>query len=80
MHTFTANQAQADLPKLIDKAATTHEPIEITGLNHSAVLVAQEDWSAIQETLYLLSVPGMRESIREGLETPLADCGTELDW
>ena len=80
MHIVTANQAQADLPKLIDKTATNHEPIEITGLNKSAVLVAKEDWSAIQETLYLVSVPGMRESIREGLETPLADCGTELDW
>ena len=80
MHTVTANQAQADLPKLIDKTATTHEPIEITGFNNSAVLIAREDWSAIQETLYLLSVPGMRESIRVGLETPLAECGTELDW
>jgi len=80
MHTVTANQARADLPKLIDKTATTHEPIEITGFNNSAVLIAQEDWSAIQETLYLLSIPGMRESIHEGLETPLSECGTELDW
>ncbi len=77
---MTANQAQAELPKLIDKAATTHEPIEITGFNNNAVLIAQEDWSAIQETLYLLSVPGMRESIRDGLETPQTECGTELDW
>ncbi len=80
MHTVTANQAQADLPELIDKTAITHEPIEITRFNNSAVLVAQEDWSAIQESLYLLSVRGMRESINEGLETPLADCGMELDW
>ncbi|MEI7868055.1 MAG: type II toxin-antitoxin system Phd/YefM family antitoxin [Candidatus Methylumidiphilus sp.] len=80
MHTVTANQARADLPKLIDKTATTHEPIEITGKKNSAVLVAQEDWIAIQESLYLLSVPGMRESIREELETPLAESGMELDW
>ena len=72
--------ARADLPKLIDETATTHEPIEITGYTNSAVLVAQEDWSAIQETFYLLSVPGMRESIREGLEALLTECGTELGW
>ncbi|PZN78973.1 MAG: type II toxin-antitoxin system prevent-host-death family antitoxin [Candidatus Methylumidiphilus alinenensis] len=80
MHTFTANQARADLPKLIDEVVKSHEPIEITGSTNSAILVAQEDWSAIQETLHLLSIQGMRDSICEGLVTPLAECGTELDW
>jgi len=80
MHTVTETQASMDLPKLIDEAARTHHPIEITGATSNAILVAKEDWSAIQETLYLFSIPGMRESIREGLETPLSECGTELDW
>jgi len=80
MHTVTANQARADLPKLIDEAAKLHEPIEINGSTNSAILVAQVDWSAIQETLHLVSIKGMRESICEGLVTPLAECGTELDW
>ena len=80
MHTVTAIQARADLPKLIDEVVISHEPIEITGSKNSAILVAQEDWSAIQETLHLLSIQGMRDSICEGLVTPLAECGTELDW
>ena len=80
MHTVNANQARPDLPRLIDEAAKSHEPIEITGPTNSAILVAQEDWSAIQETLHLLFIPGMREFICEALETPLAECGTELDW
>ena len=80
MHTVTANQARAELTKLIDEAAKSHEPIEITGSTNSAILVAQEDWNAMQETLHLLSISGMRESICEGLVTPLVECGTELDW
>ena len=70
MHTVTANQARAELPKLIDEAAKSHEPIEITGSTNIAILVAKEDWCAIQETLHLLSIQGMRDSICEGLVTP----------
>lgn len=80
MQIVTVNEAQADLHRLIDEASLCHEPIAITGTGHNAVLVAREDWEAIQETLFLLSLPGMRESIREGLETPLAECRPELDW
>lgn len=80
MHTFTATEARANLYRLIDEAAASHEPVVITGKRHSAVLVSQEDWSAIQETLYLLAVPGMRESIHEGMATPTHECDTELDW
>ena len=58
----------------------TNEPVQITGRRSGAVLVSQEDWRAIQETLYLLSIPGMRASIRRGLATPLRDCLKELDW
>ncbi len=43
-------------------------------------IIAEADWRGIQETLYLLAIPGMRASIQSGLETPLADCDEELDW
>jgi prevent-host-death family protein len=77
---ITATEARSNLYRLIDETAESHQPIVITGKRHSAVLVSEEDWSAIQETLYLLSVPGMRESIREGMDTPVNECDQELDW
>jgi len=77
---ITATEARSKLYRLIDEAAESHQPIIITGKRNNAVLVSEEDWSAIQETLYLLSVPGMRESIREGMDTPVAECDEELDW
>jgi antitoxin YefM len=78
MVTISTTKARAELYRLIDGAAD--EPVRITGKRGSAVLVSEEDWSAIQETLYLLSIPGMRESIRKGLKTPVAKCKTELGW
>lgn len=80
MSTLTASEARAKLYRLIDEAAESHVPIRITGKRNSAVLVSEEDWAAVQETVYLLSIPGMRESIREGMNTPVDDCATELDW
>ena len=80
MTTLTASQARAKLYKLLDKVASSHEPIQITGKRNNAVLIAEEDWRAIRETLYLLSIPKMRESIRKGLKTPLKECGKELEW
>jgi prevent-host-death family protein len=80
MHTLTASQARSNLYRIIDEAATSHEPIVITGKRNNAVLISAEDWAAIQETMYLLSVPGMRESILEGLQTPVDECAKELDW
>ncbi len=80
MTSLNATEARAKLYSLIDEAASTHRPIVITGKRGNAVLVSEEDWNAIAETLYLLSVPGMRESIQKGLETPLAECAKELDW
>ena len=80
MTTITASEARASLYRLIDEASVSHQPIVITGKRHNAVLVSADDWAAIQETMYLLSVPGMRESIREGLSTPLDECAKELDW
>ena len=80
MHTLTASEARANLSRLIDEAAESHKPITISGKRSSAVLVAAEDWSAIQETLYLLAVPGMRESIKTGMAEPLASSAQELEW
>ncbi len=80
MTTLTASQARAELYKLLDKVATSHEPIQITGKRNNAVLISEEDWSAIKETLYLLSIPKMRESIKKGLKTPLKECSRELEW
>ena len=80
MKTISVSQARANLYKLLEEAGESHEPLVITGKRGNAVLVAEEDWRAIQETLYLISIPGMRESIREGLETPVEDCVEDLDW
>jgi antitoxin YefM len=80
MKTFEAGKAEQVLQKLLDEAAVSHEPIQITSASSNGILLAEEDWRAIQETLYLLSVPGMRESIREGMSTPIDGCSTELNW
>ncbi len=80
MTTLTASEARANLYRLIDQTAESHQPVVIAGKHSSAVLVSAEDWQAIQETLHLLSVPGMRESIREGLKTPAAKLAKALRW
>ncbi len=74
------NEAQQQLQDLIDSVSQSHQPIVITGQNSNAVLLSEADWTSVQETLYLLSVPGMRESIREGLATPIEECDRELEW
>ncbi len=80
MQSITATDARANLYRLIDEAAQSHAPLLISGKRSDAVLVSSEDWSAIQETLYLLAVPGMRESIKAGMAEPLAQSATGLDW
>ena len=80
MTTLNATEARSKLYKLIDEAVQSHSPVVITGKRGNAVLIAEEDWNAINETLYLLSIPGMRESIREGMESSLENCEKELDW
>ena len=80
MATLNATEARANLYKLIDDTAVNHEPVIITGKRGNAVLLAEDDWNAINETLYLLSVPGMRESIIDGIQETLDDCASELDW
>jgi prevent-host-death family protein len=80
MKSLTISKARETLYRLVDEAAETHEPVILTGKRHNAVLLSEEDWRAVQETLYLVSIPGMRESIREGLTTPPDACEEELDW
>lgn len=80
MNTMSASEARGKLYRLLDESAAAHEPVLITGPRANAVLIAEEDWNAIQETLHLLSVPGMRESILEGMATPISDCSKEPGW
>ena len=80
MTTLTASEARAKLYKLLDKTASSHEPIQIRGKRHNAILISEDDWRAINETLYLLSIPGMRKSIRDGLKTPVKKCSKRLKW
>ena len=80
MDSITASAARANLYRLIDEAAESHEPVTITGKRASAVLVSAEDWNAIQETLYLLAIPGMRESIKDAMTEPLSKSKRILKW
>lgn len=80
MNTISASEARAQLYNLIDETAASHAPVTITGKRNNAVLVSAEDWAAIQETLYLLSVPGMRESILTSRAEPLEDASKEPGW
>jgi antitoxin YefM len=80
MTTLTATAARKRLYALVDAVAHSHEPVQIAGRRNSAVLISEDDWRAIQETLYLSSVPGMRASIRRGLRTSISKCRKELDW
>jgi antitoxin YefM len=77
---ISATEARKRLYTLLDDVAASHEPIEITGRRSNAVLVSEDDWRAVQETLHLLSIPGMRESILEGMATPVEDLDDKLDW
>ena len=80
MTTLNATEARSKLYNLIDETAKTHQPIVITGKRGNAVLLAEDDWNSINETLFLLSVPRMRESIREGMDANLEECDKDLDW
>ena len=80
MKVISASKARAHLYRLLDEAAESHEPIEITSKRSNAILIDKKDWKAAQETLYLLSIPRMRESIRKGLKTPIEKCSEKLDW
>ena len=82
MKSINATTARENIYKLIDETNDSHEPISITGKRGNAVLISESDWNSIQETMYLLNIPGMRESIIKGMETPTDDCINEedLEW
>jgi PHD/YefM family antitoxin component YafN of YafNO toxin-antitoxin module len=80
MKTIAAGEAQINLPQLLAETANSHEPIHILSDPANGILISEEDWLSVQETLHLLSIPGMRESIREGMATPIEECSQELHW
>ncbi len=80
MKTLNITRARSELFKLIDETASSHEPVYITGKRNNAVLISEDDWRSIQETLYLLSIPNMRESIIEGMKEPLDECSEDPGW
>ena len=80
MAVLTASEARANLYRLIDQAAESHQPIVIAGKRSSAVLISEEDWQAIQETMFLITIPGMRKSIRDAMSEPLSKSAKELTW
>ena len=80
MTTLAAGKARILLYRLLRQVAKTHEPVQITGKEANAVLISEEDWRAVQETLYLVSIPKMRESIRKGLKTPVDKCSKDPGW
>ncbi len=80
MDSITATEARKQLYALLDEVADSHHPVQITGKRSSAVLISEEDWRAIQETLHLQAIPGMKDSIKKGLKTSVDKCRTELDW
>ena len=80
MTTLTASEARAGLYRQIDQAAETHKPVMISGKRANAVLISEEDWSAIQETLYLMAIPGMRESIKDAMAESLSKSKKVLKW
>ena len=77
---LNVSEARKNLYGLIDSVYKSHQPIFIKGKRHNAVLIAEEDWAALQETLYLMPIPGVGESIKEGLATPVDQCEEKLDW
>ena len=80
MTILNASDARANLYRLIDQTNESHEPVIISGKRNNAVLISEDDWKSIQETLYLTSIPGMRESIIEGMKEPLSESSKELNW
>jgi antitoxin YefM len=80
MPALSASEARKRLYNLVDEVRETHQPVQIIGKRNTAVLVSEEDWRAIEETLYLLSIPGMRDSIIKGMKTPIEECDKDPGW
>jgi prevent-host-death family protein len=80
MKSISVTEARKQIYKLLDEASKTNEPLQIIGKRSNAVLIGEKDWNALQETLHLISIPGMRESIIDGINTPLSETSKKLDW
>ncbi|OFX31039.1 MAG: antitoxin [Bacteroidetes bacterium GWA2_32_17] len=81
MRSINLTQASKAIEKIIYETSVYHEPIQIKGKNGiNGILISEDDWRAISETLYLLSIPGMRESINKGLNTPIDKTSNKLNW
>ncbi len=80
MSSINITNARKDLYRIVESVNESHEPIHITGKKNSAVLVGEDDWKSIEETLYLSSIPGMRDSIIDGMKTPIEKLESDLDW
>ena len=80
MSSINVTNARKDLYRLIEKINDSHEPVHVIGKNGAVVMVAEEDWKAIEETLFLTSIPGMRESIIKGMQEPIEKCSDTPDW
>ncbi|MCP4177471.1 MAG: type II toxin-antitoxin system Phd/YefM family antitoxin [bacterium] len=80
MSSINITNARKDLYRIVESVNLSHEPVHITGKNSSAVLIGEDDWKSIQETLYLMSIPGMRESIIDGMNTPIEELSEDLEW
>jgi len=80
MTILNVTEARSRLYSLIDETTDSHQPIIITGKRGNAVLLSESDWNAITETLHLVSIPGMRESIIEGMQEAPESCSEELEW
>ena len=80
MSSINITNARKDLYKIVESVNLSHEPVHITGKNSSAVLIGEDDWKSIEETLFMMSIPGMRESIIDGMNTPVEELSEDLDW
>lgn len=79
MSAINITNARKKLYNLVEEVNLYSEPTLIVSKKGNAVLVSENDWNAIQETVYLNSIPGMVESIKKGMETPIEDCVSEED-
>lgn len=77
---MTVSQARSNIYKIMDETAETHQPIMITGKRNNVVMISEEDWNAIEETLYLNSIPGMADSIKDAMNAPNSEFSEEVEW
>ncbi len=80
MKTYTATEARKNIYQLIQTLESEHEPVAIKNKDSTVIMIAKSDWNAIQETLYLTSIPDMKKSIVKGLKTPLSKCSKKINW